>query len=97
MRRDERGRRRGGEGTIMFRSEGEDECSHPIQLLSLLNLTHGGRWKKTTKACGQTAENQESRDEFSARDADKDRKTGKSQSGKKLHALNTALAAKSQL
>lgn len=62
MRRDEEGGR-----AIMFRSEGEDECSHRMQPPSLLNLTQR-RGEKTTKARGQTDENQGSRDGFSTRE-----------------------------
>ena len=40
------GTKKGGGRAIMFRSEGEDECSHRMQPLSLLNLTHRGEGKR---------------------------------------------------
>lgn len=62
----EEGRRSEGR-TIMFRSKGGgwvfplDAASEPFKSDSQW------RWKKTTKACGQEAENQEPRDEFTTR------------------------------
>lgn len=65
VRRDKKSRR----GTIMFKSEGEDEGHHHMQPLRLFNSDRR-ELKTTTKACGQKARNLG--DELSNREEDVD-------------------------
>ena len=80
----------------MFRSEGEDECSHRMQPLSLLNLTHRGEGKRQQRHGDRRMKTRGREMGFQqGREGGREARTGRRDNHRleKQKVLNTALQA----